>query len=89
MTTLPALRKDGSLNGVVESPRGSSVKFKYDLEDDVMTVSRPLPAGLTYPQDWGFVPSTRADDGDPLDAWILGRRELSRNRGRLPLDRHG
>ena len=68
---LPTFRKDGSLNVIVESPRGSSVKFKYDPDDHVMMLSRPLPAGLTYPYDWGFVPSTTAADGDPLDAIIV------------------
>jgi inorganic pyrophosphatase len=67
---LPAFRRDGSLNVIVESPRGSSVKFKYDPDDEVIMVSRPLPAGLVYPYDWGFIPSTRAADGDPLDVLI-------------------
>ena len=68
---LRAFRQDGSINVVVESPRGSAIKFKYDPDDDVMTLSRPLPAGLVYPHDWGFVPSTHAPDGDPVDAIIL------------------
>lgn len=68
---LSTFRKDGSLNVMVESPRGSAVKFKHDPDDDVMMLSRPLPAGLTCPYDWGFVPSTSASDGDPLDAVIL------------------
>jgi inorganic pyrophosphatase len=68
---LPTFRKDGSLNVMVESPRGSSAKFKYDSDDDVIMLSRPLPAGLIYPYDWGFVPSTIAADGDPLDAVIV------------------
>jgi len=70
MTVLSAYSADGSLYVMVESPRGSSIKFKYDPAIDRITLSRPLPAGLSYPHDWGFVPSTRASDGDPLDALI-------------------
>ena len=68
---IPARGQDGSLNVVVETPRGSTAKFKYDERDGVVRLSRPLPAGLSYPYDWGFVPSTRAADGDALDAMIL------------------
>src|SRR5262245_17929677 len=68
---LPALRKDGSVNVIVETPRGATIKLKHDPETDVLMLSRPLPAGVTYPYDWGFIPSTRAADGDPLDAMIL------------------
>lgn len=68
---LPAFRPDGSVNVIVESPRGSSLKLKYDGNDNVMMLSRPLPAGVAYPHDWGFIPSTRAADGDPLDVFIV------------------
>jgi len=69
--TLTAFRQDGSLNVIVESPRGATLKFKYDLDLDRIVLSRPLPAGVVYPHDWGFVPQTRASDGDPVDAMIV------------------
>ena len=68
---IPARDTDGWLNVVIETPRGSTAKFKYDERDHVIRLSRPLPAGLSYPFDWGFVPSTRAPDGDALDAMVV------------------
>jgi inorganic pyrophosphatase len=71
--TIPtaAFRQDGSLNVVVETPRGAVAKFKYDQESGVMMLSRALPLGIAYPYDWGFVPATKAADGDPIDAMAL------------------
>jgi inorganic pyrophosphatase len=67
---LPAFAHDDVFHVVVESPRGSSIKFKHDPELDVFGISRPLPLGLVYPCDWGFVPSTKGPDGDPIDAAV-------------------
>jgi inorganic pyrophosphatase len=71
LLALPTFADDELVHVVVESPRGSTSKFKYEPELGVMTLARPLPLGLAYPHDWGFVPSTHAPDGDPLDAFIM------------------
>jgi inorganic pyrophosphatase len=71
LANLPAMITRQTFRVVVESPRGSTVKLKFDPKLGVMTLSRPLTAGVIYPFDWGFVPGTRAADGDPLDAIVV------------------
>jgi inorganic pyrophosphatase len=71
LCNLPTYGEDGSVHAVVEAPKGSLVKLKYEVNLGVFTVSHALSLGLSYPFDWGFVPSTRAPDGDPLDVLIL------------------
>jgi inorganic pyrophosphatase len=68
---LPERTKDGDVHVVVETPRGSAAKLEFDPELQVFTLSKPLILGLTYPYDWGFVPSTKGEDGDPIDALVL------------------
>jgi inorganic pyrophosphatase len=70
LNRLPTFVSDDVFHVVVESPRGSSIKLQYDPELDAMSISRPLAAGLVYPFDWGFVPSTKGEDGDPVDAML-------------------
>jgi inorganic pyrophosphatase len=68
---LPAFTEDGDVRVVIETPRGSRAKLAYDPELEAFTLSKSLLTGLTYPHDWGFVPSTKADDGDPIDIMVV------------------
>jgi inorganic pyrophosphatase len=56
---------------IVETPRGRRPKLAFSPQLRAITLSKPLLAGLTYPYDWGFIPSTTAPDGDPLDVLII------------------
>jgi inorganic pyrophosphatase len=71
LAKLPTFDKDGNVYVVVETPRGARAKLTYDPELGVFTLSKSLMAGLTYPHDWGFIPSTIAQDGDPLDVLAI------------------
>jgi inorganic pyrophosphatase len=68
---LPATDKDGDVHVVVETPRGSAAKLQFDPELQAFTLSKALILGLSYPYDWGFVPSTKGQDGDPIDVLVL------------------
>jgi inorganic pyrophosphatase len=67
-------REPGSrrIHVVIDTPAGSRNKYKYDTELGVFRISRMLPAGAVFPYDFGSIPQTRAPDGDPLDALVLG-----------------
>jgi len=68
---LPSFAGHDIFHVVIESPRGSTLKLKYCAEWEAMGISRPLPAGLVFPFESGFVPSTRSADGDPLDVFVV------------------
>ena len=70
--TLPAFDpKTGALNAIVETPKGRRNKFKFDEERGLFVLGKVLPAGAVFPFDFGFVPSTKGGDGDPLDVLVL------------------
>lgn len=56
---------------VVEIPKGSRNKYEYDHDRDVIRLDRRLFSATAYPTDYGFIPGTLAEDGDPLDALVL------------------
>ena len=68
---LPTWADDDHVFAIVETPRGSTCKMDFDADLRVFTLAKPLMAGLAYPYDWGFIPSTKAEDGDPLDVLII------------------
>jgi inorganic pyrophosphatase len=55
----------------IETPRGSRNKLKYEPAKKMYSLSKILPEGMVFPYDFGFVPGTMADDGDPLDVLVL------------------
>jgi len=56
---------------IVEIPSGSRNKYEYDHEKDVIRLDRRLFTATRYPSDYGFVPDTLSEDGDPLDALVI------------------
>ena len=64
-------RADGEVHVIIDTPRGSRNKVKWDQEYGVFTLSHVLTAGAVFPFDFGFVPGTRAADGDALDVMVL------------------
>jgi inorganic pyrophosphatase len=64
-------RRSKRVNVVIDTPKGSQNKFKFDEKLGLFRLSRILPAGMRFPFDFGSVPRTRAEDGDALDVLVL------------------
>jgi inorganic pyrophosphatase len=73
LTTLPNLldAKACICRVIIETPKGRRTKFDYDPESGLFLLAGLLPEGMMFPFDFGFIPSTLGDDGDPLDMMVL------------------
>ena len=72
LSRLPILDpSSGDVTAVIETPKGSPNKFDYDDGLAAFRLAGVMPEGTTFPYDFGFVPSTLAEDGDPLDVLVF------------------
>lgn len=71
LALIPAQPKAGIINVLIEIPGGSKNKYEFDKDMNAFALDRVLFASVKYPYDYGFVPNTLADDGDPLDGMVM------------------
>jgi len=71
LSRIPAQPKPGLINVLIEIPAGSKNKYEFDKDLQALALDRVLSSSVQYPYDYGFVPNTLADDGDPLDGMVL------------------
>lgn len=60
-----------SITVIVESPKGGGHKFDYEPKTNQFKLVKIMPAGLVFPFDFGFIPGTKGEDGDPLDVIVI------------------
>jgi inorganic pyrophosphatase len=63
--------KKGTCRAIIETPKGCRNKFDYDPESNLFMLGGLLPEGMMFPFDFGFIPCTLGEDGDPLDILVL------------------
>jgi inorganic pyrophosphatase len=61
----------GYVDVVIETPKGSAQKYDYDPDTHFFKLKKILPSGMVFPYDFGFVPDTRGEDGDPLGVIVI------------------
>lgn len=71
LTRIPAQPKPGLLNVLIEIAAGSKNKYEFDKDLGALALDRVLSSSVMYPYDYGFIPNTLADDGDPLDGMVM------------------
>jgi inorganic pyrophosphatase len=65
------MNKHDTITALIESPKGFSQKFDYDPKERRFRLNKILPAGLVFPFDFGMIPGTKGEDGDPLDIIVI------------------
>ncbi len=65
-----------SFPAIIEIPKGSTNKYELDKETGLLRLDRVLYSAVYYPADYGFIPRTYCDDGDPLDVLVLGQEPV-------------
>jgi inorganic pyrophosphatase len=76
LESLPTRDRDGAILAVIEATQGTRHKLKYRAEWNAFELNGVLPLGLSFPYEFGFLPSTLGDDGDPLDVLVLADEAL-------------
>ncbi len=71
LSLIPAQPKLGLVNVLIEIPAGSKNKYEFDKDLNAFALDRVLYSSVQYPYDYGFIPNTLADDGDPLDGMVM------------------
>ena len=71
LSLIPAQPKTGLVNVLVEIPGGCKNKYEFDKDMQAFALDRVLFSSVRYPFDYGFIPNTLADDGDPLDGMVM------------------
>ncbi len=67
----------GEINVFVEIPYGAKVKYELDKDSGVIFVDRFLHTAMFFPFNYGFIPGTKGEDGDPLDALVVSKYEIA------------
>ena len=71
LSLIPAQPKPGVINVLIEIAGGSQNKYEFDKELNAFALDRVLYSSVKYPYDYGFIPNTLAEDGDPLDGMVI------------------
>lgn len=70
-TSLNVFDQEKDVQVIIETPKGSRNKYAWDPDQHIFALKKVLPEGMAFPHDFGFIPSTEAEDGDPIDVLVL------------------